>query len=139
MCFHVSERLRAPIHTCFHMLERPQGAPGGPRTPIYTCFYVSERPEDTESYVFLRAGGAREAPGGPKRLQEAPGSPKSTRGSPPGFVLEPLLGVIFRRFSVPNRMQKWSTGKSCDERCSETRKSGKCNTPLFLVLFIRKR
>ena len=34
-------------------------------------------------------------------------------------------------------MQKWSTGKSDDERCSETRKSGKCNTPLFFEPFIR--
>ena len=62
---------------CFHVSERP-------RTPIFTCFYVSERPEDIESYVFLRAGGAREAPGRPKRPEEAPGSPKSTRGSPQG-------------------------------------------------------
>ena len=35
-------------------------------------------------------------------------------------------------------MQKWSTGKSDDERCSETRKSGKCNTPLFLCFLSGK-
>ena len=40
---------------------------------------------------------------------------------------------------VQDRMQKWSTGKRDDERCSETRKSGKCNTPLLVVLFYKEQ
>ena len=75
MCFHVSERPRTPIHTCFHMLERPQGAPGGPRTQIFTCFCVGEA-RGHRFYVPEGPGMPQEDPRGPRRPQEAPRAPE---------------------------------------------------------------
>ena len=89
---------------------------------------------DVLNMILVPGGCILDAFGGLVPLSNAEADPRAPE-RPPEVVLGPLLGVMFGPFSVQNRKHKLSTAKSAEERRSETRKSGKCNTPLFSLLF----